>query len=144
MKKVHVFALLVSVIVLSSLALTGAKQMKDGVYKGESQSKYTGEPYWGQITLEIKNDKVTLVSFQILDKDKNEVFGPDYERHFKDNAMYVDQCRNEVKGIRAYKESFLKTRDMDHVDAITGATWSYNIFRDALKAALEKAKQPGL
>jgi major membrane immunogen (membrane-anchored lipoprotein) len=141
MKKVHVFAMLASVIVLSSLALTGAKQMKDGVYKGESQSKYTGEPFWGQVTLEIKNDKVTLVSFQILDKEKNEVFGPDYERHFKDNAVYVEQCRNEVKGIRAYTDAFLKTKNMDQVDAITGATWSYNIFRDALKAALKKASE---
>jgi len=75
-----------------------------------------------------------------MDKEKNEVFGPDYERHFKDNAMYVDQCRNEVKGIKVYTEAFLKTRNVDQVDAITGATWSYNIFRDALKAALEKAK----
>ena len=144
MKKLHVFALLTSVIVLSSLALTGVKQMKDGLYQGESQSKYTTEPYWGQVTLKVKNDQVTLVSFQILDKDKNEVFGPDYERYFKDNALYVDQCRNEVKGIKKYTESFTKTGNMDKVDAITGATWSYNIFRDALKVALEKAKQSEL
>ena len=113
MKKLHVFALLTSVIVLSSLALTGVKQMKDGVYQGESQSKYTAEPYWGQVTLKVKNDQVTLESFQILDKDKNEVFGPDYERYFKDNALYVDQCRNEVKGIKKYTESFTKTGNMD-------------------------------
>jgi major membrane immunogen (membrane-anchored lipoprotein) len=141
MKKKYVLALLTSVLVLSSLALTGSKYMEDGVFKGESQSKYTGEPYWGQVTLTIKNDSVRLISFQILDKDKNEVFGPDYERYFKDNAMYVDQCRNEVKGIKAYTESFRKTGNVDQVDAITGATWSYNIFRDALKDALKKAKR---
>lgn len=120
--------------------MTGKTQFRDGVYKGESQSKYIAEPYWGQVTIRIKDDKVTLVSFQILDKEKNEVFGPDYEKHFKDNPEYIAQCRNEVKGIKAYTETFLKNSNVDKVDAITGATWSYNIFRDALKAALEKAK----
>jgi major membrane immunogen (membrane-anchored lipoprotein) len=140
MNKLQVFALMAFVLVLSSVAMTGPKHFRDGVYQGESRSKYTSEPYWGQVSVEIKNDKVTLLSFQILDKEKNEVFGPDYERHFKDNAAYIDQCRQEVKGIKAYTEAFLKTRSMEQVDAITGATWSYNIFKDALNAALEKAK----
>jgi len=144
MNKLHVFALLTSVMVLSSLTLTGEKQMKDGLYKGESQSKYTSEKYWGQVILKVKNDKVTLVSFQILDKEKNEVFGPNYELYFKNNPEYVTQCRNEIKGIKAYTEAFLKNGNMEQVDAITGATWSYNFFRDALKVALEKAKQSKL
>lgn len=124
--------------------MTGTKQFKDGVYKGESQSKYTAESYWGQVTLKIKDDKVTLVSFQIVDKEKNEVFGPNYELYFKNNPEYVTQCRNEIKGIKAYTEAFLKNGNMEQVDAITGATWSYNFFRDALKVALEKAKQSKL
>ena len=140
MKKILVFALVMLALVLSSVAMTGTKQFKDGVYKGESQSKYIAEPYWGQVTLKIKNDKVTLVSFQIVDKEKNEVFGPDYERFFKGHPEYVAQCRNELKGIKAYTEAFMKTKNLEKVDAITGATWSYNIFSDALKAALKKAR----
>ena len=68
------------------------------------------------------------------------MFGPDYEQHFKDNAEYVQQCRNEVKALKTYTEKYMKTSNMEQVDAITGATWSYNIFRDALKTALEKAR----
>lgn len=130
--------LLALAIVTGSLSMTPPKQFRDGVYTGESQSKYTAEPYWGQVTVEIKNDKVSLLGFQILDKEKNEVFGPDYERHFKDYPQYVDQCRNEVKAIKAYREAFLKTGKIEQVDAITGATWSHNLFKGALKAALEK------
>ena len=133
--------LLALAIVLGSVSMTPPKQFRDGIYTGESRSKYTSEPYWGKITLEIKNDQVTLLSFQIVDKEKNEILGPDYERHFKGNAMYMDQCRNEVKGIKAYTEAFIKNRDMKHVDAISGATWSYNLFKESVNIALEKATE---
>jgi len=139
MKKIYIIALLVIVVVLCLVSMTATKQLNDGIYKGESQSKYTAEPYWGQVTLEVKDDKVNLISFQIVDKDKNEVFGPNYERHFRSTPEYVTQCRLEVKGIKAYTEAFLKAKDISKVDAITGATWSYNLFRDALNAALEQA-----
>jgi len=141
MKKMTGIVILAIVLVIYSLAMTCVKQFTDGVYRGESRSKYSAEPYWGQVSVEIKNDKVTLLSFQILDKDKKEVFGPEYERHFKDYPAYVTQCRNEVKGIKAYTEAFIKTGTMEKVDAITGATWSYNIFRDALNTALDKARE---
>lgn len=140
MKKTPLFILLLLAVVISATAFEPVNRYKDGIYTGESQSKYKAEPYWGQATVEIKNDKVVKFHFQILDKQKNEVFGPKYERHFKDNPEYVQQCRNDLKGIQAYAEKYRKTSDPEQVDAITGATWSYNIFRDALKVALDKAK----
>jgi len=139
MKKLRVLVLISLAIALSSGTMSVKKQYKDGTYTGESQSKYKGEPYWGQATLEIKNDKIVKLTFQIIDKDKNEVFGPDYEQHFKDNPEYIQQCRNDLKGIKAYTEKFNQSKKLEQVDAITGATWSYNIFRDAIKVALEKA-----
>lgn len=139
MKKIHALALLLFVVVLSSVALK-PKQFNDGVYTGESQSRYTNEPFWGQATVEIKNDRIIKLTFQIVDKEKNEVFGPDYEKHFVDNDEYVQQCRNDLKGLKTYTDKFMATQNMQQVDAITGATWSYNIFRDALKVALDKAR----
>jgi len=140
MKKTHVFALLLFAVVLSSVALKPKKQYTDGVYTGESQSRYTSEPFWGQATVEIQNDKIIKLTFQIVDKEKNEVFGPDYEKHFVGNDEYVQQCRNDLKGLKAYTDKFMATKNMQEVDAITGATWSYNIFRDALNVTLEKAR----
>ena len=139
MKKLRVLVLISLAIALSSGTMGVKKQYKDGTYTGESQSRYKSEPYWGQATLEIKNDKIVKLTFQIIDKDKNEIFGPEYEQHFKDNPEYVQQCRNDLKGIKAYTEKFNQSKKLEQVDAITGATWSYNIFRDAIKVALEKA-----
>jgi major membrane immunogen (membrane-anchored lipoprotein) len=138
MKKISVAALLL--VVLCSIAMTQKTHYKDGTFSGESQSKYTNEPYWGQATIEIRNDKIIKLTFQIVDKEKNEVFGPDYEQHFKGNDLYLQQCRNDLKGINSYFEKYMKTSNLEQVDAITGATWSYNIFKDAIKVALEKAK----
>jgi major membrane immunogen (membrane-anchored lipoprotein) len=140
MRKLQVLGLLLLVLVLSSVALKAKKQFNDGIYTGESQSRYTSEPFWGQATVEIKNDKIVKLTFRIVDKEKNEIFGPDYEQHFKDNAEYAQQCRNEVNAMKVYTDKFMATKNMQHVDAITGATWSYNIFRDALSVTLEKAR----
>jgi len=138
--KLQVLVFLAIAIVLCCIPMYATKQFKDGVYKGESRSKYTSEAFWGKVTLKIKNDEVILLDFKILDKEKNEVFGPKYERHFQFTPYYIKQCRQELKGIKAYTKAFLKTKSMKQVDAITGATWSYDIFRDALNAALEKAR----
>lgn len=140
MKKIHISILFILAVIFSLSASGAGKLFKDGVYSGETQSRYTSESFWGQATVEIKNDKVVKLTFQILDKDKNEVFGPEYEKKFKDNAEYVEQCRNEVKSLKVYTEKYLKTSNLEQVDAITGATWSYNMFKDALKIALEKAR----
>ncbi|HZK69229.1 MAG TPA: FMN-binding protein [Paludibacter sp.] len=139
MTKLRVLVLLSLAIALSSGTINVKKKYKDGIYTGESQSRYTSEPYRGQATLEIKNDKIIKLTFQIIDKSNNEVFGPDYEQHFKNNPEYMQQCRNDLKGIKAYTEKFNQSKKLEQVDAITGATWSYNIFRDAIKVALEKA-----
>ena len=140
MKTSHVFAFLALALFLCSECYAG-KQFKDGIYKGESRSKYTSEHIWGKVKLKIKDDKVTLLSFQIVDKEKNEIFGSKYERHFKYTPLYVSQCRHNLTGMKMYTEAFLKTKSLKQIDAITGATWSYDLFRDALMAALEKAKQ---
>jgi len=140
MNKLQLLAILVLAFVLCSVGINKKKQYKDGVFTGESRSKYNHEPYWGQATIEIKDDKIISMTFKIVDKEKNEVFGPDYEQHYKDIPTYIQQCRNEVKGIQAYSEKYLKTKDIDKVDAISGATWSYNFFRDAINITLEQAR----
>ena len=119
---------------------TPGKQIRDGNYKGESRSKYTHEPYWGQARLKIKNDKVVWLKFKIVDKEKHEVFGPKYERHFKYTPRYIMQCRNELKGIEIYTETFSKCKDIKQVDAITGATWSHDLLKSTYYITLEKAK----
>jgi major membrane immunogen (membrane-anchored lipoprotein) len=119
---------------------TGGLIYRDGTYKGESQSIYTAESYYGITTIVVKNDVITSVQFTVLDKAKNEIFDEKYENHYKDIPEYIRQCRNDWQGVRTYPGRLLKVQDINKVDAITGATWSYNLFRASLLAALAEAR----
>jgi major membrane immunogen (membrane-anchored lipoprotein) len=116
----------------------GVIKLKDGTYSGRSVAQYTNEPYKGAVTIVIDKNKITKVEFQIVDTVANEVFGSDYEKHFPDNELYRQQCRNDWKGVINYPKKLLEKQDIDAVDAVSGATWSYNIFKASVKKALEK------
>jgi len=119
---------------------TGGLIYRDGTYKGESQSIYTTESYYGLTTIVIKNDVITAVQFMVLDKEKKEIFDEKYENHYKDIPEYIQQCRNDWQGVQTYPDQFLQVQDINKVDAVTGATWSYNLFRASLLAALAEAR----
>lgn len=113
---------------------------KDGVYHGKSRSIYIYENFWGKVQLTIKHGMITNVDFLIIDQDKNEVFSDTYERHYAGNNHYIHQCRNEWNGIQTYPQWLLDKQNIADIDAITGATWSFNIFKDSVAIALREAK----
>jgi major membrane immunogen (membrane-anchored lipoprotein) len=112
---------------------------RDGTFTGLSQSSYTDEPYWGIVNLTIRNSSITKISFAIRDSSLHETFNEKYEKHFEGNPLYVQQCRNDWKGVKDYPKRLHETQDPDKVDVVSGATWSYNIFRASLKEALKNA-----
>ncbi len=114
---------------------------KDGIYVGQSQDSYTDEPYWGKAELTISNGLVTGVRFTIRDSSIHEEFNEGYKKHFEGNELYIQQCVNDSKGVITYPKLLLKSMDINKVDATTGATWSYNIFKASVNEALKKAKQ---
>lgn len=116
----------------------GSVKLSDGTYKGSSQSQYTMEPYVGTAKIEIENHKIVGVDFQIVDTLNNEVFGSDYEKHYPDNELYQQQCRNDWQGVINYPKELLETQNIDSVDAVSGATWSYNIFKASVEEALKE------
>jgi major membrane immunogen (membrane-anchored lipoprotein) len=113
---------------------------KDGIYEGKSRSKYTAEPYWGSVRLTIKNGIYTGVVFAIRDSNLHETFDGKYEKHFEGNSYYIQQSRNDWKGVQSYPDKLMKQQDINKLDAISGATWSYNIFRASVNEALKKAR----
>jgi major membrane immunogen (membrane-anchored lipoprotein) len=122
-------------------AFTGSGSLKDGRYEGTSRAIYVNEPYYGTTRITVENGRITRVEFTVQDSAKHEYFNGEYEKYFAGNDLYIQQCRNDWKGIRAYPDSLLKYQDMEKVDAISGATWSYNIFRASVLEALEKSKE---
>jgi major membrane immunogen (membrane-anchored lipoprotein) len=113
--------------------------LKDGTFTGESRSVYTGEPYWGKVKLTIANGKFTDITFGIRDSSLHEAFNLGYAKHFAGNEAYIQQTKNDYNGVLTYPKKVAENQDTAKVDAISGATWSYNIFMAALREAIKKA-----
>lgn len=127
-------------IVLMLVAFSVYELYKDGNYSGTSRSIYTNEPYYGYAKIAIENGKIIKVKFFIRDSSKHEYFDDKYEKYFAGNAEYIRQCRNDWKGIQSYPDSLLKYQDLKKVDVISGATWSFNIFKASTQEALSAAE----
>lgn len=112
---------------------------KDGDYEGISRAKYIQEPYFGHVRIQVRNGHFSKVDFVIVDSLKNEVFDSSYQKYFTGNALYMEQCRNDWKGVLYYPKRLMQTQNLEKVDAISGATWSYNIFRQSTIEALKEA-----
>ena len=141
MKKVFffLFVILISVSANSQVPDSAIK-FKDGTYFGQSRAKYTYEPYWGCVHLTLKDGLVTGVRFIIRDSSLHETFDGNYEKHFQGNAVYIQQSRNDWKGVQTYPQRLADKQDINKVDAVSGATWSYNIFKASVNEALKNAK----
>jgi uncharacterized protein with FMN-binding domain len=113
---------------------------KDGNYEGKSRAKYIYEPFWGSIRFTIRNGIFTDIKFVIRDSSLHETFDGKYEKHFEGNSEYIQQSRNDWKGVQTYPEKLSEKQDIYKFDAISGATWSYNIFRASVNEALKNSK----
>jgi major membrane immunogen (membrane-anchored lipoprotein) len=120
------------------MAFRADNPKKDGEYKGTSRSIYTDEPYYGHARLIIEKGRIVKVDFCLRDSVRHVNFDGEYEKYFAGNDLYMQQCRNDWKGIQAYPDSLIKHQDISKVDAISGATWAYNIFSASVNEALKK------
>jgi major membrane immunogen (membrane-anchored lipoprotein) len=115
--------------------------LKDGSYTGYSRSIYTAEPYWGIVRFSVMDGKMTDISFMIRDSSLHETFNNAYASHFAGNEEYIQQTKNDWNGVKTYPARLRKKQDINKVDVISGATWSYNIFRDSFKEALKHSEK---
>jgi major membrane immunogen (membrane-anchored lipoprotein) len=113
---------------------------KDGTYEGKSRAKYIYEPYWGSVKVTLKNGLLTDIHFVIRDSNLHETFDGKYEKHFEGNPEYIQQSRNDWKGAQTYPVKLTEKQDINKIDAISGATWSYNLFKASMNEALKNAK----
>ncbi|MCK9628393.1 MAG: hypothetical protein M0R37_07360 [Bacteroidales bacterium] len=131
-------AFIVTASILLVTLLYARPHYKNGVYTGISRSVYTQEPYYGITRITVERGFIVSVSFVVRDSLKHEDFSEKYERHFAGYPEYIKQCRNDWKGICSYPKSLLQHQDISKVDATSGATWSYNLFKDSFSDALGK------
>jgi major membrane immunogen (membrane-anchored lipoprotein) len=132
--------ILFAAILLVQCVTSSRSLLKDGVYEGRSCSVYTSESYVGITRVTIKKGKVQKVDFQIIDTLKNELFDANYDSHFPDNEVYRDQCHKDWRGVQHYPSRLIEKQNLQDVDAVTGATWSYNLFVGSAGKALKQAE----
>jgi uncharacterized protein with FMN-binding domain len=112
---------------------------KDGVY--ESDSNLTTEYYYGKAKVIIKDGKINDVDFKIYDKGHNDrLLDESYGKEiFAGQPQYQEQTTNELAGIEKYKSELTLKQELDKVDLISGATWSFRIYKETVENALKKA-----
>jgi major membrane immunogen (membrane-anchored lipoprotein) len=135
MKSLFLFALFV--ILCSQKPIEPGKQKLNGTFEAKSQSIYDSENYWGYVKLQVQKGKIVEVKFNIRDSALHEPFDAKYETHFAGNDLYIKQSRNDWKGVQLYPQELLKKQDINEVDAVSGATWSYNFFKSCVEKALK-------
>ena len=113
---------------------------KDGVYKAVSGIKDD----WGgnaEVTITIKDGNIIDCEFLSYDKD-GMLKGEDYGKTdgVIKNAGLYKIAQEAVKNAAKYGPALVKTQRLDKVDAIAGATVSYELFENVVGIALKQAK----
>lgn len=109
---------------------------KDGVWKGESSAHEKIGKSVVEIT--IKDHKITQVVHTGVDK-----MGNVKDEHYGEgkDETHVKRAQLALKAIKSYGAQLQERGELGKVDAISGATISYQQFNEAAKAAIEQAKQ---
>jgi hypothetical protein len=116
-----------------SVDLTGAK---DGTFAADS-AKHDQLGY-SHVELTIESGAIAKVVHTGFDKDgkqKDESYGADKPEGVRKKAQ------NAYKAINSYASQLESKKDLAKVDAIAGATVSYDQFNEAVAKAVEAAKK---
>jgi len=148
MKKniVQFSALLCVLLLVFSLAACGGKKKPssyaDGTYTGRSSNFEKDESGngagYGEVEIEIKNNRIVSCTFKMYELDgtlKDESYGADLS---KENRL---KAQKAVQSAEKYASRLVEAGGLDGVDAISGATISYNEFIEAVNNALSKAAE---
>lgn len=109
--------------------------LKDGTFEGVSSKDDEGA--YGKVKIIINNEKIEEVEFQTIQKDgsiKDSEYG-------KRNGTIVNQnfynkAQLAVNAMKNYGQELEEKQSLDEVEVISGATISYNQFKEAVEAAL--------
>ena len=108
---------------------------KDGTYTVESSL----DENFGKsvLTLTIRDKKITAAEFtgyDLFGKIKDENYGA-----LADKVADYQAAQTAVAAIKIYPAQLIETQDLSKVDAISGATISYDQFVETTKRAVDEA-----
>ncbi len=148
MKKIIVFlcAALMTASVCAGCGGSESRTYKDGTYTGKS-AVFTGDEEgngngYGEVTITVKDNKITACEFKTYEENGT-LKGGDYGKIDGEikNQDYYNKAQKAIKGSEEYAKAIIGKIKPDEVDSISGATYSYNQFTDAVLDALDKAAE---
>lgn len=120
-------------------------RLKPGTYTGQSSTN-EDENGGGYTIVKLtigENNRIDDVQLEVFDNNGKSKFSDDYGKTFgeiTDEEAYK-KAVNAAEAAKEYVEQYLKTQSLSEVDAITGATISYDQFIEAADIALQKASE---
>ena len=138
------FSLFSALILMFLLAACGETSTPsnyvDGTYMGRSSDFPEDESGngagYGQVEIELKDNRIVACTFTLYELDgtvKDETYGSDLS---KENRL---KAQKAVQSAEKYASRLVEAGSLDGIDAISGATISYNEFLEAVNDALTKA-----
>ena len=137
--------LCVLTLIFSLSACGGEKKpssFADGTYTGRSSNFEEDESGngagYGEVEIVIKNNRIVSCTFKMYELDgtlKDESYGADLS---KENRL---KAQKAVQSVEKYASRLVEAGGLDGVDAISGATISYNEFIEAVNNALSTAAE---
>lgn len=120
----------------------GTYTARSSVYESLEDGEDEGGEGYGEVTITIKDNVVVACEFTTYMPDGTVKDG---EYGKKDgeiaNQDYYNKAQRAVKASANYAEQLAAKGSLDQVDAITGASISFQEFNEAVELALKDAKQ---
>ncbi len=133
-------AALLACVFVTSCAGKKPASYKDGTYTGRSSDFNADESGngagYGEVEITVKDNKIVGCTFKMYELDgklKDENYGSDLSA---ENRL---KAQKAVQSAERYAALLVAKGSVEDVDAISGATISYNEFTEAVKNALAKA-----
>ncbi|MDR1568046.1 MAG: FMN-binding protein [Streptococcaceae bacterium] len=112
--------------------------LNNGTFQGVSAKDDEGA--FAKVKLKIVKHQIQSVDFQTIQKDgsiKDASYGKrNGEIH---DQVFYNKAQLAVKAMDIYREQLEQKKSLKSVEVISGATISYNQFKEAVNNALEKA-----
>lgn len=112
---------------------------KSGIYSGDEEGNGNG---YGEVTITVKDNEITACEFKTYEENgtlKDDDYGK-IDGEIK-NRDYYNKAQKAIKGSEEYAKAIVGKIDPEEVDSISGATFSYDQFTDAILDVLDKAAQ---
>ncbi len=116
----------------------------DGIYEGQSIVNEEDTSYgngYGVIEITISGGVITECTFETYNQDgtlKAEDYGKEGGKI--SNRDYYNMAQKAVASCEKYADQLVKGGSLKEVDAISGATVNYDLFREAAEDALKQAE----